>query len=71
MAKTASSHLDLQAIAKDVVRQRGFNPDFSSEVNRQVAQLLTHPPSISAETISADTNVHDLRDLLSVLDRQR
>ncbi|MFY9977755.1 MAG: RNB domain-containing ribonuclease [Candidatus Sulfotelmatobacter sp.] len=64
MAKTASSHLDLQAIAKDVVRQRGFNPDFSSEVNRQVAQLLTHPPSISAETISADTNVHDLRDLL-------
>ncbi|MGC1372302.1 MAG: RNB domain-containing ribonuclease [Candidatus Sulfotelmatobacter sp.] len=59
MAKTTSSHLDLQAIAKDVVRQRGFNPDFSSEVNRQVAELLTHPQSATA-----GTNVLDLRDLL-------
>ncbi|HTU41239.1 MAG TPA: RNB domain-containing ribonuclease [Candidatus Aquilonibacter sp.] len=64
MAKTASSHLDLQAIAKEIVRQRGFNPEFSSEVNRQVAELITHPPSIDAKTISAGTSVHDLRDLL-------
>lgn len=59
MVKTASSHIDLQALAKEIVRQRGFNPDFSHEVNRQVAELRSHPPSIGAEK-----NVRDLRDLL-------
>jgi VacB/RNase II family 3'-5' exoribonuclease len=59
MAKTNSSHIDLQAMAKQVVQQRGFQPDFSREVNQQVAELRSHPPSVSA-----GTDVRDLRDLL-------
>jgi VacB/RNase II family 3'-5' exoribonuclease len=59
MVKTASSHVDLKAVAKEIVRQRGFDPDFSHEVNQQVAELRAHPPSVSAET-----GVRDLRDLL-------
>lgn len=59
MPHTASSHLDLQAVAKDIMRQRGFNPDFSREVNQQVAALRAHPPSVGA-----GTNVRDLREML-------
>ena len=54
-----SSHLDLQAVAKDVVRQHGFQPDFPPEVQQQLAQLRAHPP-----TISAGGTVRDLRDQL-------
>jgi len=43
-----SSHLDLQAVAKDVVRQHGFQPDFPPAVQQQLAQLRAHPPTISA-----------------------
>lgn len=59
MAKSGSSHLDLQAVAKDIMRQRGFNPDFSHDVNQQVAELVAHPPSISS-----GGDVRDLRELL-------
>ncbi len=53
------SHLDLQAVAKDVVRQHGFQPDFQPAVQQQLAQLRAHPP-----TISAGGTVRDLRDQL-------
>jgi VacB/RNase II family 3'-5' exoribonuclease len=59
MAKTSNPHIDLQAMARQVVQQRGFSPDFSPAVNRQVAELRSHPPSIAAEP-----NVRDLRQLL-------
>ena len=59
MPHTASSHLDLQAAAKDIMRQRGFNPDFSREVNQQVAALRAHPP-----LVGTGTNVRDLREML-------
>ena len=59
MAKIASSHLDLQALAKEIVLQRGFKPDFSHDVNQQVAELRAHPPSISP-----GTSVRDLRNVL-------
>jgi VacB/RNase II family 3'-5' exoribonuclease len=55
----SSSHLDLQAVAKDVVRQHGFEPDFPPAVQQQLAQLRAHPP-----TISAGGAVRDLRDQL-------
>ncbi len=58
MAKS-SSHLDLQAVAKEIMRQRGFDPDFSHAVTQQVAELLAHPPSVSV-----DGDVRDLRGLL-------
>jgi VacB/RNase II family 3'-5' exoribonuclease len=55
----SSSHLDLQSVAKDVVRQHGFQPDFPPAVQQQLAQLRAHPPAISAGGA-----LRDLRDQL-------
>ena len=53
------SHLDLQAIAKEIMLQRGFEPDFPAEVSAQLAHLRVNPPSATA-----NGNVRDLRSLL-------
>ena len=52
-------HVDLQAIARDVMRQHGFEPDFPQEVQQQLADLRAHPPAISA-----GGEVRDLRNRL-------
>jgi exoribonuclease-2 len=54
-----SSHVDLQATAKDIMRQYGFEPDFPPEVEQQLAQLRANPPALSA-----GGDVRDLRKLL-------
>jgi exoribonuclease-2 len=54
----AHPHIDLQAVAKKVVRQRGFEPDFPPEVQQQLTNLRAHPPQIAA-----GKNVGDLRNL--------
>ncbi len=48
MPNTNSAHIDLQAIAKEVVLQHGFNPDFPPAVQQQLADLRAHPPAIAA-----------------------
>src|SRR5437763_9464348 len=53
------SHLDLQAIAKTVMQQRGFEPDFPPQVPLQLAELRIHPPQIAA-----GGDIRDLRNLL-------
>jgi exoribonuclease-2 len=53
------SHVDLQAIAKEVMRQNGFEPDFPPGVEQQLTQLRAHPPAIAA-----GADVRDLRNLL-------
>ena len=53
------SHVDLQAIAKEVMRQRGFEPDFPAAVQQQLADLRAHPPQVAS-----GKDVRDLRDLL-------
>lgn len=53
------SHLDLQATAKQVMQQHGFEPDFPPEVAQQLASLKDHPPQIAAPG-----DVRDLRSLL-------
>ncbi len=53
------SHLDLQATAKEIMQQRGFEPDFPPQVPRQVAELKAHPPQIAARG-----DIRDLRNLL-------
>ncbi len=53
------SHVDLQAVAKDVMRQHGFDPDFPTAVQQQLAQLRANPPAIAASA-----TVRDLRSLL-------
>ena len=52
-----STSLGLCASAKQIMQQHGFNPDFSLEVERQVATLKQLPNS-------TDHKVRDLRDLL-------
>ncbi|MHB8215852.1 MAG: RNB domain-containing ribonuclease [Candidatus Sulfotelmatobacter sp.] len=54
-----SSHVDLQAAAKDIMRQHGFEPDFPPAVEQQLVQLRANPPAIAAAP-----DVQDLRKLL-------
>ena len=63
------THLDLQATAREVMRARGFNPDFPPEVSAQLANLKQHPPMIAAGKDAAtgggkSNDIRDLRDLL-------
>ncbi|HWY20942.1 MAG TPA: RNB domain-containing ribonuclease [Candidatus Acidoferrum sp.] len=53
------AHIDLQAVAKDIMRQHGFEPDFPPAVQQQLAQLRANPPAITATA-----TVRDLRNLL-------
>src|SRR5579863_2389636 len=53
------AHLDLQAIAKQVMQQRGFQPDFPPEVTQQLVGMKAHPPQTAA-----GGDVRDLRNLL-------
>jgi len=51
--------IDLQAIAKQEMLANGFEPEFSPQVQQQLADLQTHPPQLAP---SAD--IRDLRNLL-------
>src|SRR6202050_5214773 len=53
------SQIDLQAVAKEVMRQRGFDPHFPAAIQQQLADLRSHPPQIAS-----GKDVRDLRDLL-------
>lgn len=59
MPNASSPHVDLEAVAKEVMRQLGFEPDFPPAVQQQLAQLRAHPPQIAS-----GTDVSDLRKLL-------
>jgi VacB/RNase II family 3'-5' exoribonuclease len=59
MNDTHSSQVDLQAIAKQVMLQYGFEPEFPPQVSQQLAELKAHPPQVVP-----GPNVRDLRNLL-------
>jgi VacB/RNase II family 3'-5' exoribonuclease len=59
MPNNSSAHIDLQAVANEVVRQHGFNPDFPPTVQQQLMDLRAHPPAIAA-----GGSVRDLRSQL-------
>jgi exoribonuclease-2 len=50
--------IDLQAIARQVMQARGFQPDFPPEAQQQLAEIRAHPPQLVASD-----KVHDLRNL--------
>ena len=52
------SHLDLQATAKEIMQQYGFEPDFPEPVSAQLANLGQQPQA------SPSRDVRDLRNLL-------
>lgn len=55
----SSSEVDLRVLAEQVVRARGFDPQFPPAVQQQVAQIEAHPPATAP-----DGKVRDLRSLL-------
>jgi exoribonuclease II len=59
---TPHQHIDLQAAAAQAMRERGFDPEFPPEVDRQLAELKVHPPSIAPA--AGNREIRDLRDLL-------
>jgi exoribonuclease-2 len=59
MPNTSPSRADLQATAKQVMRQHGFEPDFPPAVQQQLAALRAQPPAIPGGGA-----VRDLRKLL-------
>ena len=59
MNDVRSSHIDLQAIAKQVMEGRGFDPDFPPQVPQQIAELKAHPPQVAP-----GRDIRDLRNLL-------
>jgi exoribonuclease-2 len=54
-----SSSINLAAVARQVMRARGFAPDFSPETQRQLADITAHPPRLAPSD-----KVRDLRNLL-------
>jgi exoribonuclease-2 len=58
MNNSHSSHFNLQAAAKELMLENGFEPDFPPEVEEQLAQIKSRPPQQVAG------NVRDLRNLL-------
>ncbi|HXM20059.1 MAG TPA: RNB domain-containing ribonuclease [Terriglobales bacterium] len=59
MNDVRSSHLDLQATAKQIMLAHGFEPDFPPDVAQQLAELKAHPPQVAPGGV-----VRDLRNLL-------
>ena len=59
MKDVQSAHLDLQAIAKQVMLDHGFEPDFPPQVAQQLAQLKAHAPQVAPAA-----EIRDLRNLL-------
>src|ERR1700678_479608 len=57
MPNPSSPHLDLQAVAKEVVQQHGFNPDFPPAVEQQLVVLRAHPPEIAAGGLVRDLRI--------------
>jgi VacB/RNase II family 3'-5' exoribonuclease len=59
MDNKSVSHVDLQAIAKQVMLENGFEPEFPAQAQQQLSQLQAHPPQVAA-----GGNIRDLRNLL-------
>lgn len=59
MHNSNSSHIDLQAAAKQIMIEHGFEPDFPAEVCAQLETLKKNPPPIAVTD-----GVRDLRNLL-------
>src|SRR6202161_3928777 len=59
LQETKPQKIDLQQTAKEIMQQRGFQPDFPPQATQQLADLKAHPPQVSAAG-----DIRDLRNLL-------
>jgi VacB/RNase II family 3'-5' exoribonuclease len=60
MNNARPSHVDLQAMAEQVMLAHGFEPDFPAAVQQQLADIKARPPL----AVSSSKDVLDLRNLL-------
>jgi VacB/RNase II family 3'-5' exoribonuclease len=56
---TPITQVDLQAMAKQVMLENGFESEFPPQVQQQLVQLKAHPPQVAP-----GGNIRDLRNLL-------
>src|ERR1700674_2680219 len=59
MNNTPFRQIDLQAVARQIMLENGFEPKFSPQVQQQLAELKAHPPQVTPKA-----NIRDLRNLL-------
>ncbi len=59
MNQAHPTHVDLQATARQIMQQYGFEPDFPPEVQQQLSQIAQQPPPLAASA-----EIRDLRQLL-------
>jgi exoribonuclease R len=59
MNDSRPAHFDLQAIAKQIMLEHGFEPDFPPGVPQQLVELKAHPPEAAP-----GGDIRDLRQLL-------
>ena len=59
MNDSRPAHFDLQAAAKQIMLEHGFEPDFPPEVPQQLADLKAHPPQVAP-----GGDIRDLRQML-------
>jgi VacB/RNase II family 3'-5' exoribonuclease len=59
MNKTPLHQIDLQAAAEQTMLANGFEPEFSSQVQRQLQELESRPPQVAPSS-----DIRDLRNLL-------
>src|SRR6266568_3580905 len=59
------THVDLQAMAQQIMLAHGFEPDFPAPVQQQLADIRARPPlPVSSSNSAAGSNLKDLRHLL-------
>ena len=59
MSDSKTSSINLQAIARQVMQEHGFEPNFPPETQQQLAEIKAHPPQLAPSD-----KVRDLRSLL-------
>ena len=58
MSDSSITHVDLQAMAKQIMMEYGFEPDFPDAVQQQMSRIQANPP------VAASSGIRDLRGLL-------
>jgi VacB/RNase II family 3'-5' exoribonuclease len=59
MNDTPFRQIDLQVVAKQVMIENGFEPEFPPQIQQQLTELKVHPPQVAP-----NANIRDLRNLL-------
>ena len=60
MNTSRTMHVDLQAMAQQVMLENGFEPEFPAAAQQQLAAIQAQPPLATTST----KNIRDLRGLL-------